>query len=95
MLDCADEMQPEYDFSRMKVVRRGARTSVPPGKTRITIRIDTDVLEWFYAQVDRAGGGSYQATINQALRDAMQQQQLEPLLRRVVREELRRERKAS
>src|SRR6266567_1746678 len=40
---------------------------VPAGKTRVTIRLDDDVLGWFREQVDRAGGGNYQSLINQAL----------------------------
>ena len=39
------------------------------GKTRITIRIDTDVLDWFRDEVEAAGGGSYQTLINRALRE--------------------------
>ena len=85
-------MKREYDFSKG---RRGAVLPVPPGKTRITIRIDDDVLEWFRAQVDAAGGGSYQALMNQALREwiASREEPLEDLLRRVIREELPRRRK--
>ena len=30
----------------------------PPGKSRITIRLDDDILEWFREQVHRAGGGT-------------------------------------
>jgi uncharacterized protein (DUF4415 family) len=62
----------------------------PPGKTRITIRIDDDILDWFRARVHDAGGGSYQAMINQALRDFIDsdREDLEELLRRVVREEV-------
>ena len=37
-------MKREYDFSNAK---RGAVVPVPPGKTRITIRIDDEVLDWF------------------------------------------------
>lgn len=64
---------------------------VPPGKTRITIRLDDDVLDWFRTQVHARGGGNYQTLINQALREYMQQRQepLENVLRRVIREELR------
>ena len=82
-----DEMQEEYDFSKGK---RGAILKPPAGKTRITIRIDDDVLDWFRRQIEAAGHGSYQATINQVLREYMerQQQPLELMLRRVVREEL-------
>jgi uncharacterized protein (DUF4415 family) len=80
-------MKKEYNFSKGK---RGAVSPVPKGKTRITIRIDDDILEWFRGEVDAAGGGSYQTLINQALREYLNQQQqpLEELLRRVVREEL-------
>ncbi|MFZ5820511.1 MAG: BrnA antitoxin family protein [Chloroflexota bacterium] len=80
-------MKKEYDFSKGK---RGAVVRAPKGKTRITIRIDDDILEWFRGEVEAAGGGSYQALINDALREYLQQQQqpLEELLRRVVREEL-------
>jgi len=81
-------MKKEYDFSQGK---RGAVVQVPPGKTRITIRLDEDVLGWFRAQVNAAGGGNYQTLINDALRGYVQQRQepLEATLRRVIREELR------
>ena len=81
-------MKKEYDFSKGK---RGAVVRAPKGKTRITIRIDDDVLEWFRGEVEAAGGGSYQSLINDALREHLRQQQLplEELLRRVVREELK------
>jgi uncharacterized protein (DUF4415 family) len=79
----------QYDFSR---ARRGAVLAVPPGKTRITIRIDTDILEWFRRQVHAAGGGNYQTLINDALRDHLErgEENLEDTLRRVVREEVQR-----
>jgi uncharacterized protein (DUF4415 family) len=82
-------MRRQYDFGKAK---RGAVVSVPKGKTRVTIRLDTDLLEWFREQVHRAGGGSYQALINNALRRYMEQakEPLEETLRRVLREELRR-----
>jgi len=53
------------DFSKG---RRGAVVPVPHGKTRITIRIDTDVLDWFREQVNAAGGGNYQTSMNDVLR---------------------------
>jgi uncharacterized protein (DUF4415 family) len=82
-------MRKEYDFTKAK---RGPVVAVPPGKTRITIRLDDDVLAWFKEQVHRAGGGSYQSLINQALRVyvASSGEPLEEKLRRVVREELER-----
>jgi uncharacterized protein (DUF4415 family) len=57
---------------------------VPPGKTRVTIRLDNDVLEWFRGQVDAAGGGNYQTLVNDALRTFMKkkwQESLEATLR--------------
>lgn len=63
-----------------------------PGKTRITIRLDSDVLDWFREQVNETGGGNYQTMINAALREYVQNQTepIEKILRRVVREELKR-----
>ena len=63
----------------------------PPGKTRVTIRLD-DILDWFRQQVDDTGGGNYQTLINTALRTFMRQRQepLEATLRRVIRDEIRR-----
>ncbi len=80
-------MKREYDFSRGK---RGPVVSVPGGKTRITIRIDDDLLAWFRDQVHQAGGGSYQNLMNRALREYVdgQAEPLEETLRRVLREEL-------
>lgn len=80
-------MKEHYDFTGGK---RGAIDPTSAGKTRITIRIDDDVLEWFREVVDEAGGGSYQALMNGALREYMMRQRepLELILRRVLREEL-------
>lgn len=82
-------MRKEYDFSKAK---RGPAVRVPKGKTRITIRLDDDVLEWFKRQVDESGGGNYQSLINAALREHIKRsdEPLEVTLRRVLREELRR-----
>ena len=81
-------MRKEYDFSKAK---RGPAVPMPKGKTRITIRLDDDVLEWFKARVDEAGGGNYQSLINSALREHIGRvdEPLEKTLRRVLREELR------
>jgi hypothetical protein len=81
-------MRKQYDFSGG---RRGAVVAATRGKTRITIRIDDDLLDWFRQQVDDAGGGNYQTMINEALRAYMagKQESLEVVVRRVVKEELR------
>ncbi|MGA2879813.1 MAG: BrnA antitoxin family protein [Bryobacteraceae bacterium] len=82
-------MKREYDFSKAK---RGPVMPVPKGKTRITIRLDDDVIDWFRDQVEKAGGGNYQSLINDALRDhiSRSREPLEATLRRVIREEIRR-----
>jgi uncharacterized protein (DUF4415 family) len=81
-------MKRQYDFSTGK---RGAVVRARKGKTRITIRLDDEVLSWFRRQVDLAGGGNYQTLINDALRQhiARIQEPLEDTLRRVIREEIR------
>ena len=80
-------MKSEYDFRSGK---RGAIEPAPSGKTRITIRIDDDILNWFREAVHAAGGGNYQTLINRALREYVESRKepLEDILRRVVREEL-------
>ena len=80
-------MKHEYDFSKAK---RGPVIAVPNGKTRITIRLDDEILAWFRDQVERAGGGNYQSLINEVLRQHVQQarEPLEKIIRRVIREEL-------
>jgi hypothetical protein len=72
--------------------RRGAVLPPLRGKTRITIRLDTDVLDWFRREVNRSGGGNYQTLINDALRRHVdgKLEKLEDTLRRVLREELSR-----
>ncbi len=80
-------MKKEYDFTKAK---RGPVVE-ETGKTRITIRLDTDILDWFRQQVNANGGGNYQTLINRALRDHVTRrtEPLEDVLRRVLRAELR------
>ena len=87
-------MRDEYDFS--KGARRGA-VLPSPGKTRITIMLDDDVIEHFRAQAELQGAG-YQTLINASLREAVmgaatlqadEEQLTVTTLRRVLREELR------
>ena len=81
-----EDMENEYDFSKGK---RGAVVPSPTGKTRITIRIDDDLLSWFRNEVELSGG-NYQTLMNRALRDYVEKQRepLEETLRRVLREEV-------
>ncbi len=81
-------MKKQYDFSKGK---RGAVVSSSRGKSRITIRLDDEILNWFRREVHKAGGGNYQTLINDALREYIKKQpeSLEKIVRRVVREEVR------
>ncbi len=81
-------MRRRYDFSKGK---RGAVVPAEGGKTRITIRLDNDILDWFRDQVNKAGGGNYQTMLNNALREyvAERKEPIEKTLRRVIREELK------
>jgi len=79
-------MKKEYDFSKGK---RGA--VIPsPGKTKITIRIDSDILDWFRVQCHKMGGGNYQTMMNAALRFYINSKDghCEDMVRRVLREEM-------
>ena len=82
-------MKKEYDFSKGK---RGPILPIPPGKTRITIRIDDEILDWFRDRVNAAGGGNYQTLMNDALREYIRRSEdsIEEKLRHIVREELAR-----
>ncbi len=64
---------------------------VPPelGKTKISIRLDNRVLDYFRGQVEQAGGGNYQTLINDALVEYIQQRSLLEAVRHAVREELK------
>jgi len=77
----------EYNFKNAK---QGSITG-NYGKTRITIRLDTDVLNYFRNQVHVAGGGNYQTLINEALRKYIQDRDgtLEHTLRMIIKEELK------
>jgi BrnA antitoxin of type II toxin-antitoxin system len=87
-------MRKNYDFSKGK---RGA-VIASPGKTRITIMLDEDIIEHFRARAEALGTG-YQTMINNALRSAvveagrLKKGDDEPLtagkLRSILREELR------
>ena len=64
MKKVAAEKYRDIDFSS---ARRGAVVNAEPGKTKISIRLDNTVLEYFRSVVEKAGGGNYQTLINEAL----------------------------
>ena len=77
----------DIDF---KGATRGAVVHAPPGKTKISIRIDTAILDHFRRQAELAGGGSYQSMINDALMAFIHQSSILGAARRAIREEFAR-----
>jgi uncharacterized protein (DUF4415 family) len=71
---------------RQRGAEQGNGEATPRGKTRLTMYLDMAVVEYFRS---RAGGRGYQTLINEALRQAITQENLEDVLRRVIREEAR------
>ena len=85
-------MKDRYDFSKGKRGRILPPEPEPAGKTRITIRLDEDLVDYFLKESDSYGGAvGYQTLINQALRQHVEGKapKLEETLRRILREEMR------
>jgi len=85
-------MKRRFDFSHGKRGRVAPPEPEPRGKTRITIRLDEDLLDYFLKEADASGGAAgYQTLINEALRRHVEGKapKFEDTLRRIVREEMR------
>jgi len=85
-------MKQQYDFSHGKRGRVAPPEPEPRGKTRITIRIDEDIVDVFLKEAEASGGAvGYQTLINDALRQHIEGKapKLEDTLRRILREEIR------
>ncbi|HEX6546824.1 MAG TPA: BrnA antitoxin family protein [Bryobacteraceae bacterium] len=85
-------MKDHYDFSKGKRGRVLPAQPEPEGKTRITIRLDEDIVDRFLELAERSGGSTgYQTLINAALREYLDGKapKFEETLRRIVREEIR------
>lgn len=85
MKKVAAQKRRSIDFSKAK---RGAVVKPEPGKTKISIRLDNVVLDYFRDLVDKAGGGNYQTMINDVLLEHIHRQSTLDAVRQVVREEL-------
>jgi uncharacterized protein (DUF4415 family) len=73
--------QSDLDQAKFRVGLKSA-----PRKQRVTILLDTVLVEYFRA---KAGGRGYQTLINETLRQAVEREDLEKTLRQIIREELR------
>ncbi len=86
MKKTAAEPYRDIDFTNAK---RGPVISPEMGKTKISIRLDNRVLEYFRGIVENANGGNYQTLINDALVGYIQQESMLEAVREVVREEIK------
>jgi len=86
MKKTAAEPYREIDFTNAK---RGPVVPPEMGKTKISIRLDNRVLEYFRGIVEKAGGGNYQTLINDALVEYIQQKSMLEAVRQAVREEIK------
>jgi uncharacterized protein (DUF4415 family) len=85
MKKTAAEPYRDIDFTHAE---QGPVVPPEPGKTKISIRLDNRVLEYFRSLVEQAGGGNYQTLINNALLEYMQRQSMLEAVRQAVREEV-------
>jgi uncharacterized protein (DUF4415 family) len=83
-------MKQSYDFSQGKRGRVPSPDPEPRGKTRITIRLEEDLVDHFLKAAE-ASSGDLETLINEALRQHVEGKapKLEETLRRVLREEMR------
>ena len=86
----SDELDDYPKITQADLDRATFRVGLKPAprKRRVTMLLDTSLVEYFKAQ---AGERGYQTLINETLRQAMEHDELEERLRRIIREELRRE----
>ncbi|MCC6590637.1 MAG: BrnA antitoxin family protein [Bryobacterales bacterium] len=83
-------MKDQYDFTNGKRGKVRPHELEPEGKTRITIGLDQDIVDRFFAMAGRSGGTTgYQTLINAALREYLDGKAPRFALRRIIREELK------
>jgi uncharacterized protein (DUF4415 family) len=82
-IDLSDIPEVTAEMAAHGVIRVAGK-EVPRGKQRLTMYLDSAVVEYFKA---RAGARGYQTLINTALKQAIEHETLESTLRRVLREE--------
>jgi uncharacterized protein (DUF4415 family) len=78
---------PEVTVEQMSRAKmRAGGKPVRRGKVRVNMYLDAEIVEYFKTQ---AGGRGYQTLINQTLKESIRHQNLEEIVRRVIREELK------
>lgn len=85
--DDAPLRRADITAGKLVLRKRGAGGAVLPNKQRVNIFLDGTVIEHFKS---KAGDRGYQTLINEALKQAIQAESLEGIVRKTIREELRR-----
>lgn len=85
--DDAPVRRADIAAGKLVLRKRGAAGAVLPRKQRVNIFLDGAVIEHFKA---KAGDRGYQTLINEALKQAIQAEGIEAVVRKTIREELRR-----
>ena len=85
-ISAEDMARGRFRINMKDVSREEWCASVNAKKQRINIMLDASIVAWFKTQ---AGDRGYQTLINETLKQAINHQDLESTLRRVVREELK------
>ena len=78
--------QADIDSGRLVLKKRQASGAVLPAKQRVNMFLDATTLAYFK---DKAGGRGYQTLINETLKQAMQAESIETVIRKAIREEMR------
>ncbi len=67
-IEASIDREEEGEFDRSTL-----RAGIPQPKQKITVRLDSDVIEWFRSQ-----GSGYQVQMNDVLKNYMEAQKLHP-----------------
>jgi len=83
-IDLTDIPEVTAEQMAQAELRMGGKV-ISKGKVRVNMYLDAAIVEYFKA---KAGGRGYQTLINETLKDSIRHQDLEQILRQVIREEL-------
>ena len=90
--DPIHEQYKDLDFKDGKSVKEipalAQLQAEQAGKTRITMRVDSDVLALFKAKAESTGG-NYQTMMNEALKQFVQGESLVDVIKQTIQQELR------
>lgn len=80
--------QADIASGQLKLVKRNAAGAVVQSKQRINIFLDAATVQYFKA---KAGERGYQTLINETLKQSIQAESLEGVIRKTIRDELRKQ----